>query len=406
MGAEERMRKEIAMDLKPKPNKRFVFTRRSLEALKPHDKNRGGSNGTEYSDTTCAGLKAISGPSGRIHFLHRFITPYGRKGSVALGEYLPGVTNIDEVRKKVYQQKAMLMEGRDPRDEKKERKGMLTFTEFAQEHYMPHSKQHKKTWKEDYWKIERALIPAFGSKRLDEITPRDMAGFHASEKERTSGVTANHMLRLLGRMLRLAQEWEFLKIVPTLPKKFKEKSRERFLSRDELGRFLRALDEIEDTGSVSAIRLLLYTGCRKTEILSLPQKHVHLDEGTIFLGDTKTGQSRTVHLSETAKKLLAEHMARVGEVDYVFPGKEGTFQRDIRKPFDRACREAGIQDFRIHDLRHTFASYAAVRSGIHSVSKVLGHSDTSMTARYAHHMNEELKKTADQAAEEMAKAAM
>ncbi len=394
------------MKLRSKQNKRFVFTRRSLESLPPHDRSRGGSNGTEYTDATCAGLKAIAGPSGRVHFLHRFTTPYGRKGSVSLGEYLPGVTSIDEIRKKVYQQKAMLMDGLDPRDEKKEKKGMLTFAEFAREHYLPYAKQHKKSWKEDHWKIERAYIKKFGNKRLDEITSRDIAAFHTAEKERTSGTTANHMVRLLGRMLRLAQEWEYLKVVPTMPKKFREKARERFLSRDELGRFLRALDEIEDTGSVSAIRLLLYTGCRKTEILSLPKKHVNLDEGTIFLGETKTGQSRTVHLSEIAKKVLAEQMERAGESEFVFPGKEGTFQRDIRKPFDRALREAGIEDFRVHDLRHTFASFAAIRSGIHSVSKVLGHSDTSMTARYAHHMNEELKKTADQAAEEMARATM
>lgn len=394
------------MKLKSKKSKRFAFTRRSLESLPSHDKSRGGSNGTEYTDATCSGLKAIVGPSGRIHFLHRFTTPYGKKGAMSIGEYLPGVTNIEEVRKKVYRQKAMLAEGRDPREERKERKSMIGFSDFALEHYIPHAKQRKKTWKEDYWKIDKVLIPLFGTKRLDEITPRAIAAFHTSEKERTSGITANLILGLLGRMLRLAQEWEFLKELPTLPKKFKEKSRERFLSRDELTRFLKALDDIEDTGSVSAIRLLLYTGCRKTEILSLPLKHVNLAGGTAFLEDTKTGQSRTVHLSEAAKKILAGQLERAKGAKYVFPSRTGSYQKDIRKPFDRACRQAGIVDFRIHDLRHTFASYAAVNSEIHSVSKVLGHSDTTMTARYAHHMSEELKKTADRAAEEMSRTAM
>ncbi len=389
------------MKIGAKTNKKFVFTRRTLENLPAHDPSLSRSNGTEYSDATCIGLKALVGPTRRIHFLHRFTSPYGRKGAVSLGEYLPGVTSIDEVRKKVYQQKAMLTEGHDPREEKQEKRDMLTFSQFAQEHYLPHSKQHKKTWKEDEWRITQILGPTFGSKRLCEIGPKDISNLHSREKDRTSGVSANHMITLLKRMLRLAHEWEYLSVVPTFPRKFKERSRERFLSRDELKRFLAALDELDESSSVLAIRLLLYTGCRKNEIMSLPQKHVHMDEGTIFLGDTKTGQSRTIHLSEQAKQVLQEQLERVGEHEYVFPGKDGSYQKDLRKPFIRALTEANIQDFRIHDLRHTFASYAAVRSGIHNVSKVLGHSDTTMTARYAHHMNEELKKTADQAAEEM-----
>jgi hypothetical protein len=101
---------------------------------------------------------------------------------------------------------------------------MLTFAEYAHEHYLPHAKQHKKSWQEDVWKIDRALIPAFGKKRLDELSSRDISIFHTSEKERKSGVTANHMIRLLGRMLRLAKEWEFIKVI------FETKKAEPFLA--------------------------------------------------------------------------------------------------------------------------------------------------------------------------------
>lgn len=119
--------------------------------------------------------------------------------------------------------------------------------------------------------MEKFLIPIIGKQRLSSITSRDVAQLHRNEKARTSATTANHLLTTLKRMLNLAVKWEVLVKNPAAgQKKFMEPpQRVRYLSEDEIPRFLAALEEDEDGLSVAAIRLLLYTGCRRSEVVSL-----------------------------------------------------------------------------------------------------------------------------------------
>ena len=189
----------------------------------------------------------------------------------------------------------------------------------------------------------------------------------------------------------------------TNQEKYKEPpQRERYLSKEEIPRFLSALDEEEDGLSVAAIRLLLFTGCRRGEVLSLKWNEVRLDEDCILLLDTKNGRSRMVHLNKRAKEVVEElHENRGKEVrtaasEYVFPSRQGTKKGhlfDLRNPFDKACQRAAVENFRIHDLRHTFATMA-VRGGasLFEVQKLLGHQDIAMTQRYAHLSDAGLKK--------------
>lgn len=246
----------------------------------------------------------------------------------------------------------------------------MTFAEFAKQYYLPHAKEHKKTWDDDVWKVEKLLNPALGKQRLSGITTRDVALLCSKEKARTSATTANHLLSTLKRMLNLA------------------------VKSDQ--------DEEEDGLSVAAIRLLLFTGCRRGEVMSLKWNEVRLDEDCISLLDTKNGRSRMVHLNAWAKEVVEElhesrgNEARTAASDYVFPSRQGTKKGhlfDLRNPFDKACQRAGVENFRIHDLRHTFASMA-VRGGasLFDVQKLLGHQDIAMTQRYAHLSDDGLKK--------------
>jgi len=129
------------------------------------------------------------------------------------------------------------------------------------------------------------------------------------------------------------------------------------------------------------------------------------DESRIFLPKTKNGSSRTVHLNERALAVLAElkekkeQEPRTRDSQFVFPSRQGTkkgYIYDLRVPFLKACRIAGIENFRIHDLRHTFASMA-VSSGadLYAVQRLLGHSDISMTQRYAHLAADDLKRATE-----------
>lgn len=149
--------------------------------------------------------------------------------------------------------------------------------------------------------------------------------------------------------------------------------------------------------------------------MSLKWENVRMDEERIFLPKTKNGRSRTVHLNGRAKEVMQDLLARKEQEDrtrgseYVFPSRQGTkkgYIYDLRKPFEKACQIALIDNFRIHDLRHTFASMA-VSSGadLYAVQRLLGHQDIAMTQRYAHLAADDLKRATAGVSEMLDKAA-
>ncbi len=382
-------------------NRRFAFTKRSIEALPAHDPDSP-SRETEYADSECVGLHLRVSIRGRKFFQHRYRC-WGRKRCMTLGEY-PHVS-LQEARSRVGEQRAMLARDVDPAEEREQKRSEPTLAEFAREHYMPHSRQHKKTWQEDEWKIERRLAPALGHLRLSAVTTRDVTAFHSAEKGRTSAVTANHHLTLIKRMFNLAIKWGFLERSPaTGVEKFKTPPhRERYLTKEELPRFLTALDKLEDREAAAALSLALYTGCRRTEVMSLRWEQVRLDEGRLYLPQTKNGRSRSVLLNPRAGKVLEELKERAGSDEYLFPSRSGTklpYRRDMRKTFANVCKAAGITGLRIHDLRHSFATLA-IQGGasLYDVQKLLGHQDISMTQRYAHMVDESQRRATDNMAQ-------
>lgn len=387
----------------PHPS-RFPFSKRTIEALPAHDPDAA-SRESEYTDSECVGLHLRVSKASRKFFQHRY-RHLGRKRCMTLGEF-PHVS-LQDARQRVSEHKALLARDIDPGDERAQKRNDLTFADFAKEFYVPHATMHKKTWQEDVYKIERRINPALGKLRLSTITARDLTTFHAKVKEATSATTANHHLTLVKRMLSLAVKWGLLEKNPaTGLDRFKEPPhRERYLTKEELPRFLKALDEQEDGRlSVAAIRLMLFTGCRKSEILSLEWWQVKLDEGRIFLSKTKTNRPRSVLLNAKAREVLEELTARREEEDrtreseFVFPSRAGTIRGhifDVRKPFMAACEAAGIEGLRTHDLRHSFATIAIMAgASLYDVQKLLGHSDISMTQRYAHMVDETLQRATD-----------
>jgi integrase len=180
---------------------------------------------------------------------------------------------------------------------------------------------------------------------------------------------------------------------------------------DELPRFIKAVSLENNNLSKAAILLLLYTGCRINEILSMKYSQVRLDEGRIYLPLTKNGKSRAIILNEKALNVLQElsvnkdDTERTRNSEYVFPARQGTKNRpyifDLRKTLANICAVARIENFHCHDIRHTYASLA-VSSGadLYAVQRLLGHSDISMTQRYAHLSSHDLR-TATQGVAEL-----
>ena len=252
------------------------------------------------------------------------------------------------------------------------------------------------SWQDEKYKIDKRLIPVLGKMRLSVITTKDVALLHAKEKDRTSACTANHLFATLRTIMNTAVKFGVLEKSPCVGlSKFREGPlRERYLSREELPRFMRALAQEDDTLSKAAILLLLFTGCRRNEILSMKWDQVRLDEGKIYLPLTKNGKSRMIILNQKSSEILQDLAftkniyERTKNSQYVFPSRQGTNKGhiyDLRKTLLNVCKASKIYNFRTHDLRHTYASIA-VSNGInlYAVQRLLGHSDISMTQRYSH----------------------
>ena len=203
--------------------------------------------------------------------------------------------------------------------------------------------------------------------------------------------------------------------------KFKEHRRERFLTGEELERLGAAIREAETKGipwdvdeakpkakhlpkaknrytkigpfAAAAIRLLLFTGCRLREILHLRWEQVDLERGLLFLADSKTGR-KTVILNAPALAVLTG-LDRLGS--YVVPGDHPEKPRaDLKRPWEAVAKRAGLDGVRLHDLRHTYASFGAGGGlGLPIIGKLLGHTQASTTQRYAHLDNDPLRRASE-----------
>ena len=223
-----------------------------------------------------------------------------------------------------------------------------------------------------------------------DVTRAQIHAFHQKMKDKPT--QANRTLEILSKMFNLAEEWEY-RPPNTNPrkgiKKYPETKRERFLSAAELERVGEVLAEMEDErvempSAIAAVRLLMFTGCRLNEIMTLDWRHVDLKAALLRLPDSKTG-AKNVQLGAAAVAVL-QSIRRVKDNTWVLTGKvEGGRLTDLQPFWQRVRTRAGLNDARIHDLRHTFASIA-VADGmpLYSVGKLLGHASTQTTARYAH----------------------
>ena len=246
--------------------------------------------------------------------------------------------------------------------------------------------------------LERQLIPAFGRLPLDAIRRIDVERWFDAYS-RTAPGGANKALDVLSQIMNTALAAGHVETAPAkgIAKNPRPKLT-RFLSAEEIERLHRVLDRLvaerpSRQPQADVVRLLLLTGCRKGEILKL--RWSEIDGDHLNLAETKTGPRR-VWLSQAAQAILARQPRAAGP--YVFPSPRHPDKplSDTLRLWHKARKEAGLDDVRLHDLRHTVASQAVARGvPLSTVARMLGHADPKMTLRYAHVGDRDLQAAAE-----------
>ena len=260
---------------------------------------------------------------------------------------------------------------------------------FVSTVYLPHIRLRKRSWRVDERIARQHLSSSFGARKLADIQRHEVEDWlHGLSEKGLAPATCNRILAVFKTICSLAVLRGLLPAgqspcAGVSPFKLHEQ-RERYLTQDEARRLMRALEK-SDRPEAFAIRLLLLTGARKSEILKARWEHVRLDLRLLIVPLSKSGKPRHIPLSDEAIAVIRAIPRQPGN-PWLFPGHApGKPLSDLYLFWNKLRRELGLADVRIHDLRHTFASFL-VNAGhsLYEVQKLLGHGDPRTTMRYAH----------------------
>lgn len=360
------------------------ITKRLVEGLKPEVRD------VFAWDDEMRGFGVRVKPSGVRSYLVQYRNVHGRSKRLTIGAH--GRLTAEEARREARSILAEVDKGHDPAETRALARVAPTMADLCDRYLADHADARKKATSadEDRRLIERFIRPQLGKRQVADITRADVGKLHQGLRE--TPYQANRVLALVSKMMNLAEKWG-LRPDGSNPcrhvEKFKEAKRERYLSADELARLGDVLAEGERTATerpsvIAAIRLLVLTGCRVSEILTLQWRHVDVGSACLQLPDSKTG-AKTVHLNAPALAVLAAIEREEGSPWVILGAKRGSHLVNLEKPWRCIRTRAGIEDVRLHDLRHSFASVAVgLGEGLPMIGKLLGHTQTQTTARYAH----------------------
>ena len=365
----------------PKRSK-LRISKRAVDALPVADRD------VVFWDYRLPGFGIRVYPSGRKFYVVQCRGPVGIR-RVSLGEH--GDLTAEQARKRARTAIGRIKRGENPVSGR-ERRAPPTVADLAERYLEAHAAVNCNTHTQESYRsvLRNHILPALGSKPVTEVRRSDAEALHYAL--RATPRQANRVLMVLSKMFSLADDWG---LVPSgdnpcrFVVRYGEGMRERYLTEHEYRRVGRALCELETESpmrarAAAALRLLMLTGCRLTEILTLRWDDIDRQTGEIRLRDAKTG-ARMVVLTPAALRVLTA-ISQVPGSPWVFTGNApDRHLASLSKSWHRVRARAGIGDVRIHDLRHSYASRAlALGEGLSMIGRLLGHTDVGSTARYAH----------------------
>lgn len=362
---------------------KFKFTEAKIKALScPENTSR-----AIYSDSESRSLSIRVLSSGvKTYFLRRKFK--GKSERITLGRSTE--LSVSKARQLAAKKHLEMDAGINPNDQKRTAATELTLSAFFDIYMDNHVRSHNKRPDDTEGDFKRYLKKPLGNKRLSEITSIRVATLHSKIGREIGKRTANIAHSMLRAIFNRAIEWNYFDVTnPTKGiKRFKEEKRERYLSAPELSRFFIAVGEEPSEMMRDFFLVLLFTGARSGEVRSMKFSNLDIKAKIWRLGrhDTKTDDSRVVVLPTPVIAILARRENALQEgAKYVFKshGKSGHLQ-EPKRAWSRILGQAKITDFRIHDLRHTWASWMVAQGvSLPIIQKALGHQSITSTAIYS-----------------------
>lgn len=323
-----------------------------------------------------------------------FTNQQGKAAQIKIGRYID--ISFDSAKRRAKELRSQIVLGGDPGAEKAERKAIPIYAELAKQH-LADAELHQRSYDTTEMYMRRHILPKWGRTRVSEINSRDVAQWLADKRK--AGLTPATVVKIkaiFGRSYELGARWNIpgcdknpTRGIETKPL---NNARERYVTHDEAARLLAAAKKSKNDQLAAIVGLLLLTGMRVSELLSTRLEHVDLERRSIFVPVSKTGRSRYVPLAKAAVTIIEEVPKAAGAV-YLFPSPKDPKKHltTIKHAWQTARDAAKLPGLRIHDLRHSAASFM-VNSGVDlfAVGKVLGHASFQSSQRYSHLANDTL----------------